>query len=64
MILDNCTLQSSPESGARGRQDGAKRREASKTHVAVDTLSNPLVLLVTPAKTNDGTPGADLTAAV
>ena len=64
VILDSRTLQSSPESGARGRWDGAKKRNGSKTHVAVDTLGNLLALLVTPAKTNDRVPVAELTAAV
>jgi transposase len=36
MILDSRTLQSTPESGARGGYDGAKRRKGSKVHVAVD----------------------------
>ena len=34
VILDSRTLQSSPESGARGGYDGAKRRKGSKVHVA------------------------------
>src|SRR5215217_230601 len=32
-IFDSRTLQSSPESGARARYDGAKRRRGSKTHI-------------------------------
>ena len=64
VILDSRTLQSSPESGSRSSWDGAKRRKGSKTHVAVDTLGNLLALLVTPAKTNDRGPVAELTAAV
>src|SRR5580658_6213032 len=35
-ILDSRTLQSTPESGARGGYDGAKRRKGSKVHAAVD----------------------------
>jgi hypothetical protein len=37
MILERRTLQSMPESGARGSYDGAKRREGSKIHAAMDT---------------------------
>src|SRR5579871_2187265 len=37
-IFDSRTLQSSPESGAHGGYDGAKRRRGSKVHMAVDTL--------------------------
>jgi transposase len=49
VILDSRTLQSSPESGARGGYDGAKRRKGSKVHVAVDTLGHLLAVHVTPA---------------
>jgi transposase len=52
-IFDSRTLQSSPESGARGGYDGAKRRKGSKTHLAVDTLGHLLALLVTPANEQD-----------
>ena len=41
-IFDSRTLQSTPESGARGQYDGAKRRRGSKTHMAVDTLGHLL----------------------
>ena len=64
VIRDSRTLQSSPESGAHGSWDGAKKRTGSKTHLAVDTLGHLLALLVTPAKTNDRVPVADLAAAV
>src|SRR5258707_7649582 len=37
MVVDSRTLQSTPESGARGGYDGAKRRKGSKVHAAVDT---------------------------
>ena len=50
MILDSRTLQSTPESGARGGYDGAKRRKGSKVHAAVDTLGHLLALHVTPAE--------------
>jgi hypothetical protein len=36
-IFNSRTLQSSPESGERATYDGAKRRKASKVHIAVDT---------------------------
>ncbi len=52
-IFDSRTLQSSPESGARAADDGAKRRRGSKTHIAVDRLGNLLALLVTPADEQD-----------
>src|SRR6202453_3664221 len=52
-ILDSRTLQSTPESGARGGYDGAKRRKGSKVHAAVDTLGHLLALHVTPADEQD-----------
>ena len=48
-ILDGRTLQSTPESGERAGYDGAKRKQGSKVHMAVDTLWHLLALLVTPA---------------
>jgi transposase len=48
-IFDGCTLQSSPESGARAGYDGHKRRKGSKVHLAVDTLGQLLAAIVTPA---------------
>lgn len=53
MILDSRTLQSTPESGARGAYDGAKRRKGSKVHAAVDTLGHLLALHVTAADEQD-----------
>jgi transposase len=53
MILDSRTLQSTPESGARGGYDGAKRRKGSKVHAAVDTLGHLLALRVTAADEQD-----------
>ena len=47
MILDSRTLQSTPESGARGGYEGAK------VHAAVDTLGNLLALHVTSANEQD-----------
>jgi transposase len=52
-ILDSRTLQSSPESGARAGYDGAKRKQGSKVHLAVDTLGHLLTLHVTPANDQD-----------
>ena len=52
MILDNCRPQSTPESGARAGDAGAKRRKGSKVHAAVDTLGPLLALRVTPATTS------------
>src|SRR5919107_4546893 len=48
-ILDSRTLRSTPESGARGGYDGAKRKKGSKVHAAVDTLGHLLALCVSPA---------------
>ncbi len=48
-ILDGCTLQSSPESGARAGYDGRKRRKWSKVHLAVETPGQLLAAFVTPA---------------
>ena len=52
-VFDSRTLRSTPESGARGGYDGAKRKKGSKVHVAVDTLGHLLALLVTPANKQD-----------
>ena len=52
-ILDSRTLRSTPESGARGGYDGAKRKKGSKVHAAVDTLGHLLALHVTPASEQD-----------
>jgi transposase len=53
MILDSRTLRSTPESGARGGYDGAKRRRGSKVHAAADTLGHLLALHVTAADEQD-----------
>ena len=50
ICLDSWTLQSTPESGARGGYDGARRRKGSKVHAAVDTLGHLLALHVTAAE--------------
>jgi transposase len=48
-ILDGRTMQSTPESGARGGYDGHKKRKGSKVHIAVDTLGMLLALKITAA---------------
>src|SRR3984885_11657882 len=52
-VIDSRTLRSTPESGARARYDGAKRKRGSKVHMAVDTLGHLLALHVTPADVGD-----------
>lgn len=52
-IMDCRTLQSTPASGARAGYDGAKRRNGSKVHLAVDTRGHLLTLHVTPANEQD-----------
>ncbi len=64
MILDSRTLQSTPESGARGGYDGAKRRKGSKVHAAVDTLGHLLALHVTAADEQDRAQVEELAEAV
>jgi transposase len=64
IILDGRTLQSTPESGARGGYDGYKRRKGSKVHVAVDTLGHLLALKVTAASEQERAQVGELVAAV
>jgi transposase len=52
-IFDSRTLQSTPESGPRAGDDGAKRKRGSKVHMAVDTLGHLLGLHVTAADEQD-----------
>jgi transposase len=61
-ILDARTLQSTPESGGRAGYDGAKKRNGSKVHVAVDTLGHLLALKVTAASEQERAQVAELTA--
>jgi transposase len=63
-ILDSRTLQSTPESGGRGGYDGAKRKNGSKVHIAVDTLGHLLALKVTAASDQDRAQVAELAARV
>jgi transposase len=61
-ILDGRTLQSTPESGDRAGYDGAKKKNGSKVHVAVDTLGNLLALKVTAANEQEREQVAELAA--
>ena len=63
-ILDARTLQSTPESGGRAGYDGAKKKNGSKLHVAVDTLGHLLALKVTAADEQDRAQVAELTARI
>ena len=63
-ILDGRTLQSTPESGDRAGYDGAKKKNGSKIHAAVDTLGNLLALKVTAANEQEREQVADLAAKV
>ena len=63
-ILDGRTLQSTPESGDRAGYDGAKKKNGSKVHAAVDTLGNLLALKVTAANEQERAQVAELAAKV
>ena len=63
-IFDGRTLQSTPESGGRAGWDGAKKKNGSKVHMAVDTLGHLLALLVTPANDQERAQVAQLAKAV
>jgi transposase len=52
-IFDSRTVPSTPESGTRAGDDGAKRRRGSQVHIAVDTLGHLLALHVTAANEQD-----------
>jgi transposase len=64
MILDGRTLQSTPESGERAGYDGAKKKNGSKVHAAVDTMGNLLALKVTAANEQEREQVAELAAKV
>ena len=64
VILDGRTLQSTPESGGRAGYDGAKKKNGSKVHAAVDTLGNLLAVTVTPANEQERAQVAALAAQV
>lgn len=59
-ILDGRTLQSTPESGARAGYDGAKKKNGSKVHIAVDTMGHLLALKVTAANEQERAQVAEL----
>ena len=63
-ILDGRTLQSTPESGQRAGYDGAKKKNGSKVHAAVDTLGNLLALKVTAANEQERAQVAEMAAQV
>jgi transposase len=63
-ILDARTLQSTPESGGRAGYDGAKKKNGSKVHIAVDTLGHLLAVAVTPANEQERAQVAELAARV
>ena len=63
-ILDGWTLQSTPESGDRAGYDGAKQKNGSKVHAAVDTLGNLLALKATVANEQEREQVAELAAKV
>ena len=60
VILDGRTLQSTPQSGARGGYAGSKRRKGCKVPVAVDTLGHLLALKITAANEQERAQVADL----
>ncbi len=60
VILDGRTVQSTPESGARGGDDGDKRRKGCKVHIAVDTLGHLLALKITAANEQERAQVGDL----
>ncbi len=64
VVLDSRTLQPTPESGGRAGYDGYKRRNGSKTRIAVDTLGHLLALRVTPADVRDRAQAGPLAKAV
>lgn len=55
-ILDSRTLRATPESGERAGYDGAKRKQGSKLHMAVDALGHFLALHVWPCTSRPPTP--------
>jgi len=63
-IRDSRTRPSTPARGGRAGYDGARRRNGSTVHRAVDTLGRSLALHVTPASAQDRAPVAALAAAV
>jgi hypothetical protein len=64
VVLDGRTPQSTPESGGRAGYDGAKRKNGSKFHAAVDTLGHLLALEVAAAREQEWAQVAELTARI
>jgi transposase len=63
-IFDSRTLPSTPESGARAGDDGAKKKKGSQVHIAVATRGHWLALHVTPANEQDRAPVSERAAPV
>jgi transposase len=59
-IFESRPVPSTPESGLRAGDDGAKRRRGSTVHRAVDTLGHLLAAHVTAANEQDRSPGSAL----
>ncbi len=64
VMLDRRTRPSTPESGARAGDDGAKRKKGSKVQLAVDTLGQLLARHVTPANVQERSQVGKLAEAV
>ena len=63
-IMNWRTLQSTPESGARAGCEGAKKKNGSTVHAAVDTMGKLLALKVTAANEQKGNQVAEPAAKV
>ena len=61
VVLDGRTLRSTPESGHRASYDGAKRKNGSKVHIAVDTLGNLLAVVISGGKEQERAQVGELT---
>ena len=61
VVLDGRTLRSTPESGHRASYDGAKRKNGSKVHIAVDTLGNLLAVVISGGKDQERAQVGELT---
>jgi hypothetical protein len=62
VIFDSSIRKSTPESDGCAGVDGHKRRQGSKLHAPVDTLSELLALQITPADASDRAQGAEMSA--
>lgn len=63
-VLDSRTLRATLVSGKRAGYDGAKRKQGTKLHMAVDTLGDVLALHATPASADARAQGERLAKAV